>query len=153
MALQLERQPRKESAWGDEIVVHLTGHKVSLDEETLYRIHDQLLALADEPSESGVLLDFGNVEYLTSTALSTLVGLHKKLATRGRHLTIGNLSAQVHEFFTVTRLDKYLDVRLAWQEAAAAAQDGAFVSPTGVLVADDEMAVLCVLEARLRIEG
>jgi hypothetical protein len=51
----------KEGAGGDAIVVHLTGCKVSLDEETFYRIHDQLLALADEPSGSDLLLDFGNV--------------------------------------------------------------------------------------------
>jgi anti-anti-sigma factor len=153
MALQLEPQPRKESVWADEIVVRLTGYKVSLDEETLYGIHDQLLALADEPSHSDLLLDFGNVEYLTSTALGTVVGLYKKLLASGRHLTVGNLSPQVHEVFIVTKLDRLLDLRVAGRKAEAAAQDGDFVSPTGVLVADDEMAVLCVLAARLRTEG
>jgi anti-sigma B factor antagonist len=56
---------------------------VSLDEETLQGIHDQLLALAGVPSKSDLLLDFGNVEYLTSTALGRLVNLHKKLVARG----------------------------------------------------------------------
>jgi hypothetical protein len=56
MVLQLRLQPRKESTCGDETVVHLTGYKVSLDEETLYRIHRELLAFANEPSESGLPL-------------------------------------------------------------------------------------------------
>src|SRR5262249_35848099 len=40
---------------------HFTGPKTSLDEETLHRVRDPLLALAEEPSEADVLLDFGNV--------------------------------------------------------------------------------------------
>jgi anti-sigma B factor antagonist len=153
MASTLERPHMKVGVSGDVIAVHFTGCKVSLDEEALDRIHDQLLALADEPSESDLLLDCGNVEYLTSTALGTLINLHKKLAASGRHLIVGNLSPQVHEVFSVTKLDKFLDVRLAGQEAEAVAQDGKFISPTGVLIVDDEMAVQCVLAARLRIEG
>jgi anti-anti-sigma factor len=153
MALQVERPNKKEGASGDVTVVHFTGCNVSLDEETLDRIHDQLLALADEPSESDLLLDFGNVEYLTSTALGTLVSLHKKLLARGRHLAVGNLSPQVHEVFAVTRLDKLLNLRLAGQERPPVAQHGPLGSRSGVLVVDDETAVLCVLAARLRIEG
>src|SRR5262245_35798351 len=153
MALQVERPPMKEGASGDVTVVHFTGCNVSLDEETLDRIHDTLLALADEPSESHLLLDFGNVDYLTSSALGTLVSLHKKLLARGRHMTVGNLSPQVHEVFAVTRLDKFLDLRLAGQEDGPAAQEGPFGSPPGVLVVGDETAVLGVLAARLRTEG
>jgi CheY-like chemotaxis protein len=68
-------------------------------------------------------------------------------------LTVGNLNPQVHEVFTVVKLDRFLDLRLAGQENEPVAQDGELGSPTGVLVVDDETAVLCVLAARLRIEG
>ena len=153
MTLQLNRLPKMEGASGSTIVVHFTGCKVSLDEETLDRIHDQLLALADGPSASDLLLDFGNVEYLSCKALSTLVILHKKLLAGGRHMTVGNLSPQVHELFAVTRLDKFLDLRLAGQADEPAAQGGQVGSPAGFLVVGDERAVLCDLAARLRIEG
>src|SRR5262249_37251018 len=143
----------KEDVSRDVTVAHFTGCKLSLDEETLYRVHDQLLALTEEPSESDLLLDFGNVEYLTSTALGTLVNLHKKLLAGGRHMAIGNLNPQVHEVFVVTRLHKFLDVQLARQEDEPAAQNGWSGSPAGVLVADDETAVRGVLAARFRIEG
>jgi anti-sigma B factor antagonist len=112
MALQLERPTRAEGTASNVIVVHFTGCNVSLDEEALSQIHDQLLALADEASASALLLDFGNVDYLTSTALGTLVSLHKRLRTRGRQMTVGNLRPQVYEVFAVTRLDELLDLRL-----------------------------------------
>jgi anti-sigma B factor antagonist len=132
MELKLKRPPMKEGVSRDVTVVCLAGRKISLDEEALNRIHDQLFALADEPSESDLLLDFGNIEYLTSTALGTLVSLHKKLLARGRHMTVGNLSPQVYEVFAVTSLDKFLDLRLVGQENEPVTHDGQFGSPTSI---------------------
>src|SRR4029077_2637823 len=97
MALQLIHPHVDGEPARDVTVVHFTGCNVSLDEESLHRIHDQLLALADELSESELFLDFGNVAYVSGTALGTLVSLHKKLLARGRHMTVGNMSPQVHE--------------------------------------------------------
>src|SRR5262249_50334123 len=134
MAVQGERPPLKEGTSGEATAVHFTGCNVSLDEETLDCIHDQLLALAEEPSEADLLLDFGNVEYVSSTALGTLVSLHKKLLARGRHLIVGNLSPQVQEVFVVTRLDRFLNLRWAGQETEPTAQDGHSPSTTGFLV-------------------
>jgi anti-sigma B factor antagonist len=153
MTLQSQRPPMKVDPSGDVTVVHFTGSKVSLDEEPLTHIHDELFALADESSESDLVLDFGNVEFLMSTTLATLLSLHKKLLSKGRHLTVANLNPQVHEVFTVTMLDKILDLRLADQEVKPVSQDGLFGSPPGVLVVDDETAVLCILAARLRLAG
>src|SRR5262245_27065761 len=153
MALQLERPPLEEGASGDVTVVHFTGHQASLDEETLSRIHDPLLALAEEPGGSDLLLDFGNVAYVSSKALGTLVSLHKRLLARGRRLTVSNLSAQVHEVFVVTGLDRFLDLRLAGPGAEPAARDGQSGSPAGVLVENDETAGHCVQAATLRSEG
>ena len=68
-------------------------------------------------------------------------------------MTVGNLSPQVHEVFAVTRLDKFLNLRFAGQEAVPAAGEGQSGSATGVLVVDDETAVLRVLAAGLRTEG
>jgi anti-anti-sigma factor len=153
MALQLKHPPTKEGAADDVIVVHFTGGKVSLDEETLFRIHDELLALAEEPSTSDLFLDLGNVAYLTSAALGTLVRLHKKLLAAGRHLTVGNLTPHVHEVFTVTKLDRCLDLRWGARQGEPAAPQGRPGSPQGILVVDDEEAVRGVLAARLRLEG
>jgi anti-sigma B factor antagonist len=129
MTLPFEYPSKQKDPARDVTVVHFTGSHVSLDKETLHRTHDQLLALADEPSESDLLLNFANVEYLTSTALGTLVSLRKKLLARGRHLTVGNLSPQLHEIFTVTKLDALLDLRLAGREIEPVAQDGPSGSP------------------------
>jgi anti-anti-sigma factor len=149
MELQLERSQTIEKLARDVTVVHFAGRKVSLDEGSIGVIRDRMFALADEPSESDVFLDFGNVEFLTSTALGTLVSLHKKLFSQGRNLTVGNVSPYLHQVFAITKLDTFLNLRVAGQEI----EDSPFDFPTGVLVVDDDTAVLCALAARLRNEG
>jgi anti-anti-sigma factor len=152
MAALLEHSPRNEKAAGEVIVVHFTGSPASLDADTVPGVSDELLALADEPGGPDLLLDFANVDYVSSMALGTLVGLHKKLAAEGRHLTIANLSPRVFEVFAVTRLDGFLDLRRAGEQTGPAADQGRSGSPLGVLVADDDTAVLSVLAAALRRE-
>ena len=120
MTLHPETSRVKEHTAFGMTVVHFSGQTTSLDEEMLDCIHDQLLALADEPSASDVFLDLGNVDYLTSTALGTLVTLHKKLLAAGRRLILGNLRPQVHEVFALTRLDIFLDIRHAAGDDATA---------------------------------
>ena len=53
-------------------------------------------------------LKYGGLLLLKIPALGTLVSLHKKLLARGRHLTVGNLSPEVHEVFVVPGLDTQL---------------------------------------------
>ena len=91
----------------------MSNGKVSLDEDTIERIRETLFALADEAGLSPLVLDFRNVDYMTSLTLGTLVTLHKKLLADGRRLTIQNVGPRVFEIFAVTRLDEYLDLRRA----------------------------------------
>src|SRR5262249_1898640 len=149
MVMQLERPPKIGNRVRDQMVVHFTGTKLSLDEETLQHVRDPLLALAEEPSEADVLLDFGNVEYVSSALLDTLVRLHKRLLAVDRQLSVGNLDPQVFGVFAITRLDTLLDLHQAGSNGEPEFEPGA----NGVLVVDDEAAVLNVLAIGLRRLG
>jgi anti-anti-sigma factor len=153
MALQLENPPRKDDSARGVTVVHFTGHKASLNEKAIDCIRDQLLALADEPGESELILDFGNVEYVSSKVLGPLVRLRQRLLAKGRSMTVGNLSPQIYELFAVMRLDKVFDARLAGQEAEPGTAGDSSDSPSAVLVVDDETEIQSALRAVLRIEG
>ena len=67
--------------------------------------------MADELSPSQLLLDLGEVTYLTSTVLGALVSLHKKVRAADGELVLTNVTAAVYEIFLLTRLDQLLDVR------------------------------------------
>jgi anti-sigma B factor antagonist len=66
-----------------------------------------------------LLLDFGNVRYLNSVELGTLVSLHRSVQAAGGQLTLFNLDTRLHKLFSLTRLDTLLAV---CQECAAECQ-------------------------------
>ncbi len=70
----------------------------------------ELDGLTDDLGECHLLLDFTNVENITSVELGSLVTLHKKMRASGGRLTLFNLNLHVFEVFTVTRLDKLIGI-------------------------------------------
>jgi anti-anti-sigma factor len=111
MAIRPHCPPEDEDVGDSVLIVGFTGQQVSLNEETTDHIREHLLALAELAGPARLLLDFGNVDYISSLGLGLLVFLNKQLRAAGRHLTIVNLSEQVYEVFVVTSLDRILDLR------------------------------------------
>ena len=70
----------------------------------------QLTGQTDAAGAEHMLLDFTNVEFLTSAELGTLVTLHKRLKACGGRLTLFNLNAQVYEVFAITNLHRLLGI-------------------------------------------
>jgi anti-anti-sigma factor len=70
----------------------------------------QLLGRTGGLGECHLLLDFSNVDRISSEDLGALVGLHKTMHATGGRLTLFNLSHQVYEVFTVTRLQTFLAI-------------------------------------------
>jgi anti-sigma B factor antagonist len=63
---------------GDVTVVNFVDRRI-LDEQNIQVIGEQLFSLVDEVGRRKILLNFGNVEFLSSAALGKLIALHKKL--------------------------------------------------------------------------
>jgi anti-anti-sigma factor len=105
------RDPRLDvSQQGDETVVRFVDC-TSLNEYTADKIGRQLLAVADGRPRQRVTLDLAPVEYLTSTVLSHLVRLHKRLGAVGGQLTLLNPGPAVRDVFRVTLLDQVLHIQ------------------------------------------
>ena len=92
---------------GNVTIVTFTGGRARGVENVLA---EELEGLTDGLGECHLLLDFTNVEYITSAELGTLVGLHKRVKAGGGRLTLFNLIPRVFEVFTVTRLETLLEI-------------------------------------------
>jgi anti-anti-sigma factor len=99
-------QPKVEQSGGVKIIT-FTGGQVRDVENVLAA---ELEGLDVGLGECHLLLDFTNVEYITSDELGTLIGLHKKMKASGGRLTLFNLNLQVFEVFTVCRLERLLGI-------------------------------------------
>ena len=104
---------------GDVTVVNFIDRKI-LDEQNIQIIGEQLFSLVDEAGCARLLLNFGNVEYLSSAALGKLITLNKKLQAAGGRLILCNIDPQIYEVFEITKLDKFFNIQKEEQTALQA---------------------------------
>src|SRR5229473_243917 len=122
-AVTMTSQPRRRRLEvediGDVTVVNFTDRKI-LDEQNIQIIGEQLFSLVDELGRRKLLLNFGNVEYLSSAALAKLITLNKKLQQVGGRLVLCNIDPQIYEVFEITKLNKLFDIQAEEQAALQA---------------------------------
>jgi anti-sigma B factor antagonist len=94
---------------GDVSVVRFADRKI-LEEVPIAEIGDRLNSLADSEPHIKLLLDFGNVEHLSSAVLSMLINLNKRIDESGGKLKLANIKPQIYEVFKITRLDTVFDI-------------------------------------------
>ncbi|HEY8503183.1 MAG TPA: STAS domain-containing protein [Gemmataceae bacterium] len=100
-------------------VVHFVDKKI-LDEQNIQMIGDELFRLVDELGRTKVLLNFSNVEFLSSAALGKLITLNRKIqAVQGRLILCG-ISKDIREVFEITKLDKLFTIHKEEQAALQA---------------------------------
>jgi anti-sigma B factor antagonist len=94
---------------GDIAVVNFLEKKI-LDEQSIQMIGDDLFRLVDELGRRKILLNFGNVEFLSSAALGKLITLHRKVQGVNGKLVLCKIAKDIYEVFKITKLDKILTI-------------------------------------------
>ena len=98
---------------GEDTRVYFTGRDVFLDEANTDVINERLLRLVEEKGRIRLLLDLGNVTYLTSSSLGMMLMLHRKLQGVSGRLVLINVQPHIYEIFAITNLVRLLEVRIA----------------------------------------
>jgi anti-sigma B factor antagonist len=121
--LNMSAQPRRRRIEveniGDVTVVNFVDKKI-LEEQNIQNIGEQLFALVEQDGLSKLLLNFSNVEYLSSAALGKLITLNKKVKDAAGKLILCDISPQIYEVFEITRLDKFFRIEKDEQTALQA---------------------------------
>ena len=66
---------------------------------------------AEEIKENLVVIDFSNVEYISSAGLRVLLALKRELDAESKELEIHNINAVVREIFSVTGFINALTIK------------------------------------------
>jgi len=93
----------------DVTIARFTDKKI-LDESNIQIIGNQLFNLVDEDHRQKIVLDFTNVEYLSSAALGKLITMDKKVKAAGGKLRLCSIRSDIKEVFKITRLDKLFQI-------------------------------------------
>ena len=94
---------------GDVTVVKFIDKRI-LDEQNIQLIGEQLFGLVDDDGKKKVLLNFSNVEYLSSAALGKLITMNKKVRGVNGQLRLCNIKPEIYEVFEITRLNKVFPI-------------------------------------------
>lgn len=91
---------------GDYLEIILKGRLDTVTSAELQAALDK-----EEINEKLVVLDFKELEYISSAGLRVLLSLKKKLSSEGRELEVHNLNDVVKEVFKVTGFGNIITVK------------------------------------------
>ena len=97
-------------------VCEFTSSRI-LDESNIKQIGDTLGGLIDGREYPNILLDFTNVDHLSSAALGMLINANNRLLQRNGKLRLCKIRPQIMEVFAITKLNKLFKIFATREEA------------------------------------
>ena len=95
---------------GDIAIVTFTDRKI-LDEQNIEKIGEDLFSLVSDYGKKKILLNFANVEYLSSACLGKFITLNKMVENAGGKLVMCSIEPDILETFEMTRLDRLFNIQ------------------------------------------
>ena len=86
-------------------IVEFTQSKI-LDEANITEIGARVGEVIDSQSRPRILLDFANVDHLSSAALGMLINANNRIREKNGELRLCDIKRQILEVFAITKLDK-----------------------------------------------
>jgi anti-sigma B factor antagonist len=103
-------QPHAEAVWA---VVQAE----KLDESTIDRMQEEIVAAAAQKANLPVILDMSKVGFVASAGLGGLVTLTRTLKKDSRRLILVGLQPEVRSLLALTHLDRLLEIQTTLDEA------------------------------------
>jgi anti-sigma B factor antagonist len=99
-------------------IVEFQNQKI-LDEANIADIGASLNSLIDELTPPKLLLDFVNVDHLSSAALGMLINANNRIKAKNGALRLANIKSNILEVFVITKLNKLFKILPTRDEALA----------------------------------
>jgi anti-sigma B factor antagonist len=103
---------------GPVTVVTFADSKI-IDEQEIQEFGQELYELVERENRKKIVLNFGNVEFLSSAALGKLIGFDKRVKQHGAELVLSNIRPEIYEVFAITKLTKLFVIKDTEADALA----------------------------------
>ncbi|MDX1962919.1 MAG: STAS domain-containing protein [Pirellulales bacterium] len=104
-------------------VVRFLDRKI-LDELNIQELGQELFHLVEQEKKTKLVLNFFNVEFLSSAALGKLITLERKIKANSGKIKLSNIRTEILEVFAITKLNKLFDIKDDEAEAVTAMKAG-----------------------------
>ena len=101
----------------DTLVAVTLREITSLADENLESELEQLERQLEQPHVKNLVIDFGQVSYLESCTLNTMVGLWKRVRMRHGKMALCNVSDLAREILEITKFDTLWPMLSSREEA------------------------------------
>jgi len=104
---------------GNATIVSFTDEKI-LEEKDIKALQESIMSVIEQAEQINLILDFGNVRFLSSAVLGLLIRISKRIYEHDGQLGLCNINPKIYEIFKITRLTKTFDI---YQDVESAAED------------------------------
>lgn len=105
---------------GKATIVSFTDEKI-LEEKDISELQQSIMSLIEsDAAKIKLILDFGNVRFLSSAVLGMLIRISKRIYEHDGRLRLCNINPRIYEIFKITRLTKTFDI---YSDVESAAED------------------------------
>jgi anti-sigma B factor antagonist len=102
----------------DVTIITVLSSRVNVDLSESFE--ERVIQHVDSLDVPKVLIDFGNVEFISSAVLGKLIKLNGRLQTRDGELRLSSLNDRLQEVFHITGLDRLFNIHEERDEAIRA---------------------------------
>jgi len=106
-----QNKPRISVEYADNAtIVSFVDEKI-LEEMDIRALQETIMSVIESASGGmNMILDFGNVRFLSSAVLGLLIRISKRIYERDGRLKLCNINPKIYEVFKITRLTKTFDI-------------------------------------------
>lgn len=90
-------------------IVRFVDEKI-LEEMDIRALQETIMGVIEEGERVNLILDFGNVRFLSSAVLGLLIRISKRVYEKEGQLKLCNINPKIFEVFKITRLTKTFDI-------------------------------------------
>ena len=104
---------------GNATIIGFTDQKI-LEERDIKALSESIMSIIEQAERINLVLDFGNVRFLSSAVLGLLIRISKRIYEREGQLKLCRINPKIYEIFKITRLTKTFDI---YDDIEAAIED------------------------------
>jgi anti-sigma B factor antagonist len=94
---------------GNATIIGFTDQKI-LEEKDIKALQESIMSVIEQAERINLILDFGNVRFLSSAVLGLLIRISKRVYEHDGQLRLCSINPKIYEIFKITRLTKTFDI-------------------------------------------
>jgi anti-sigma B factor antagonist len=105
-----EMKPRISVEYADNAtIVSFVDEKI-LEEMDIRALQETIMSVIEQSKGINLILDFGNVRFLSSAVLGLLIRISKRVYEQDGRLKLCSINPKIYEVFKITRLTQTFDI-------------------------------------------